>query len=383
MRIFTLTAYEWKKLWKRKNVWVTLGVMAALIVGIVCASLIGSTNADGKQTTQMQQMKIEREYARRLSGRAMDDALLAEIRADGGSGVYRPVEEVIQSFAWNYEDSSPLDEESLYQARREYQQVFFDAYRMSQKEQNYWKEWEKQLKLPMVYGYAGAWENMVGSYLYLIGLMILFLTAICVPGIFTEEHSRRTDQVILCTRYGKSELYFSKILAGSLFSICCCCLLLLVALVCELVIYGPDGFGAAIQLSIVQYGLPLSVGAMFLIAVLLLLLVGLFAGILAMFLAELTQRWVGTMAVLIGAALVERMVQFPPVTDLMCWLGQFWNYLPANLLHKESLFDLRLVSVFGIQLSVWQFAPVLYLLASVLLVWAGKRVYCGYQVQGS
>lgn len=89
------------------------------------------------------------------------------------------------------------------------------------------------------------------------------------------------------------------------------------------------------------------------------------------------------MAVLIGAALVERMVQFPPVTDLMRWLGQFWNYLPANLLHKESLFDLRLVSVFGIQLSVWQFAPVLYLLASVLLVWAGKRVYCGYQVQGS
>lgn len=380
--ILTLAVCEWKKLWKRKSVWVTLGVMVVLIVGIACVSLIGVTDVNGKTMTYMQKMKMEREYARSLSGRPMDDALLAEIRADGGSGAYRPVEAVIQSFAWNFEGSRPLDEETLYQARREYQQVFFDAYRMSEKEQKYWKEWEEQIKLPMVYGYAGAWENLVNNYLYMIGLMILFLTAICVPGVFTEEHSRRTDQVILCTRYGRKELYFGKILAGSLFSAVCGCLLLLAALACELVIYGPDGFGAAIQLSIIQYGLPLSVGAIFLIAVLLLLFVSLFAGILAMFLAELTRRWVGTMAALIGAALVVRIVQFPSTTDLLRWVGQFWNYLPANLLHKESLFDLRLVSVFGMQLTIWQFAPILYFLAAVLLVWAGKRIYCSYQVQG-
>ncbi len=44
--------------------------------------------------------------------------------------------------------------------------------------------------------------------------------------------------------------------------------------------------------------------------------------------------------------------------------------------------NLRLVNLFGVQLTGWQFAPILYVLLIVLMVFGGAKVYRKYQVSG-
>lgn len=404
-QVKTLTAGELKKLCKKRSVWLTLGILLGLVLFMDLSRLFGSEYIEGEAVeSRARQLEIERENARRFSGRLIDDVLLEEIRqAFGGidttdpgyaktrkyqesARLYKSVSLVLQRLSMGYfaseENMQKVDATGaaeLYQARREYQRLFYDAYGMSPAEQSYWERQADRIKEPMVYEYADAWDALLGNDFYMVGLFLIFLSAICVSGVFTEEHSLRTDQLILCARYGRKELYFAKLLAGSLFCICGGFLLLAASVLCNFVVYGPDGFHAQIQLYIVQYGLPVSVGSMFGVGLMLLFFLSLLSGVLTMVLAEAVKKGIGTLAILIGATFLTRIILIP---SGFRWLSQAWTYLPANLLHEESVFDLRLVSLPGIKLAFWQFAPIVYLMAAILLAWVGKRIYCRYQVGG-
>ncbi len=380
-----LTRYEWKKLGRRKSVWFTLGIMAIWLIAIDFSSMIAGTRP-GETTTGVPTQGIQerKEYAKELSGRLLDDELLTEMKEsqDVWAGPYAVIYEVAQGFTRGTRDSLTMDEAGLYQARRETQRLFFEAYRLSEAEQSYWEEQEEKLQKPMVYGYADGWQKLVCWDMYMIGLLVIFMTSICVPGVFTEEHSRGTDQVILCTRYGRKELYFAKMFAGSLFAVGGGFCLLAVSVICKMLLYGPDGFHTPVQLAVSQYGYACSIGAAFLITFLLLFFVSLLTGVLAMFLAEVIHKWVPVLAIMVAATAVMRLVSLQPFTDVLRWISQFWSYLPANLLHEETLFDLRLISFPGLKLTMWQFVPLLYAVLTVILVLAGKRVYCRFQAGG-
>lgn len=415
-----LTGFEFRKIWKQRSSWVTLGIMLLLVVFVSSSILMGSSSVTvqsgesfgeggspeesggGREVSfsesNAQKIRIGRENGRSLSGRVMDDALWDEVRQYYESGVVQKYQYSIQEEerkeARRYEDVYRIFREfgilfrdevrektaaELYQGRKDYQAVFYREYGMSEGEQDYWEKQGEAIETPMVYEYSEGWRAFLSRDAYMIGMLVIFLTAICVTGIFTKEHSRKTDQLILCTRFGRKELYFAKICSGSLFSVICGFLFLGLSVLCNVLIYGPDGFGAPIQQAIAQYGLPLTMGAMVGITAMLLFFLSLLSGIAAMVLAEILKNGVATLAVLIGATLLIRMIPIP-----VSWraLSQLWGCLPPNLLYMENLFDLRLFSLFGVRLTFWQFAPGAYLLVSVLLVLLGKRVYCRYQVSG-
>lgn len=409
-QFWVLTGYEFQKIWRQKSAWVTLGVMLLLVVFMNGSVLMGSSyvtaqageSGAGQEYSFVEsnalKIQIRRENGRLLSGRAMDEALWDEVRRHYDSGIvekyqFSPEEEKRRE-AMRYEDVYRIFREwgilsengiknqtvsELYQGRKDYQAVFFQSYGMSEGEQSYWEKKEEEIKMPLVYEYAEGHQAFLTRDAYMIGLLVIFLTAICVTGVFTKEHSRKMDQLILCTRFGKKELYFAKICSGSLFSALCGLLLLALSVLCDVLIYGADGFDAAIQLAVTQYGYPLTMGGMVLIVALLMFFLSLFSGVSAMVLAEILKNGVAALAVLIGVTLVIRMIPVP-----IAWraLSQFWGCLPPNLLHMESLFDLRLFCFAGVRLTLWQFVPAVYLLASVLLALLGKWVYCRYQVSG-
>lgn len=67
---------------------------------------------------------------------------------------------------------------------------------------------------PIVYhGYFDGWRQ-IADMMKLITCMEIMFIAICLSTVFTVEHTRKTDQVILCTRLGKKKLYAAKTLAG-------------------------------------------------------------------------------------------------------------------------------------------------------------------------
>lgn len=393
----TLLGYEFSKIGKRRSTWLTLALLAALVMVMDLNLLFGSTYVNGVLVeTHAQQIQNNRANGRALSGRLMDQGLLLEMQeAQKRFSMDAPEHEIIEGYAKYIRpydmirdvaeafgaDSYSTDEEGLYQARKELLEQHWGEYQLKGAEIAYWQEQEARVEEPCVYQYGDGWQRLMAYDLYMLAIMVAFFASICMTGVFYEEHSRKTDQLILCSRLGRKQLYLAKLCAGTLFSLCAGGLLLLEAVAWELSVFGPEGFSGMIQLFVPRYSLPLTLGEMFLVMMGLFLLITVFWGVLAMVLSEAVHSQVGAMAGVIILTVLQRLL---PVPLSMRGISQLWNYLPANLLSLErcGVFDPRLVSLPGVRLTIWQLAPVVYVAAILLLGLAGRRVYCRYQVQG-
>ncbi len=403
MRQFkTLFYFEMKKILMRKSTWIIFGIFTAVSIFLMGTTFFGSTYIDGEfLETHMEGFAIDKEYGEKLSGRKVDATLLKEMQEaykDIGnekekgymltdeyqlnvrpySQVYTFVRELSRQAEIN---PLTITEEEFYQSRTKFQKEQWENYYLTEKEQQYWQNKDKNLEKPFVFEYTMAYNDLMDmSGLYMICLTVTFILAVCLSSVFADEHERRTDQMILCSRFGRSHLYFAKILAGSIVSFGAGLIVFICILAKNFIAYGTKGFTAAIQLLMPAYSYPISIGASFLILSGILFLSCILTGIFTMMLSELIHSKVGTMAVTIIILFVARMIPIP--TDYRI-LSQLWNYIPINMLKFDAGFtDIRLVSVFGLQLTSWQFAPFLYIGLAVLFIWIGKRIYCRYQVEG-
>ena len=144
--------------------------------------------------------------------------------------------------------------------------------------------------------------------------------------------------------------------------------------------YGVEGFFASLQLVTggMWYKYPICVGEVLLIMIGILLLASIMLTILMMLLAETMKNSAGAMAIIIGIFMfAARLISIP--TSLKA-LSQLWNLLPLNILKIDAGFmDLRLFDIFGIQLTSWQFAPILYSIVILVCVLLGMKKYCKIQ----
>lgn len=103
----------------------------------------------------------------------------------------------------------------------------------------------------------------------------------------------------------------------------------------------------------------------------------------SIFIMVVSEKFRSSMAGMVIAVLTVEAARIIVIPREFRLLSQVWNYLPMNLLKMDQGFlDVRLVSVFGVKMTIWQFAPILYLILGIILVLLGKRCYSRYQVQG-
>ena len=406
-----LTGFELKKILQKKIVWITFAIFLVFQLFLTCgAYFIASRYVDGKfLETKADWFKTDRRNSEKLSGRKIDNTLLAEIEEsqkyipekDGeresyeylSSGEYnnkvRPYEiisRLVQSMAGGIENegkTSALVQEMLYSARHKKQEIIYDDYKLSKAEKEYWREKEKELPEVFTYKYGGVYENIIDmGGCYYICMFITFFIAICITSIFTDEHIRRTDQLILCTKYGRWQSYTAKIMAGSIVTIGATLILSGITLACFIGIYGTGSFTAMVQVVIAPlYPGNISSGKTAIIMVLLLFLSSVVLSIVTMVLSELLKSNTGTMAIVIAVAfLLARLAAIP--ADFK-FIGKIWHTIPINLLKAdEGFFDLRLWNVFGIKFTLWQMAFFAYIVIGIVFFFIGKRKYCKYQAGG-
>lgn len=278
----------------------------------------------------------------------------------------------------DYTSSTPV-EQQLKEGRRENITLKYSKYRLTKGERAYWQKKEEAVEKPFTLQYAGGFENMIGmSGCYMSLLMVTFLVAVVVSRIFAEEHARRVDQLALSSRFGKKQLYYAKILAGTVFTGFSTLFLTGMISLITFVMYGTEGASAAIQLIAGWYSYPLSVGEIMLIMLGIIFLAALLTSIFTMVISEKLKSSALAMAVVIFCIVDIRLINIPSAYKV---LSQIWNFWPINMVLLENFLDLRLVSLFGVKLTCWQFVPILYILAGTVLVLIGKRIYCKYQVQ--
>lgn len=406
-----LIQYEVKKILMKKSTIVTfliLFVINTIFVGI--SGSLGTTYVEGEfYETHIERNQINRKNGLALSGRKMDDSLLTEMQ-----DAYRQVDRTTAAYKWTdiyknevrkYDDiemrfkmwglkGSMLDEsvseeyagktmsERIYLARElTLQQMQKDLF-LTEAEKAYWEEKNDKVDIPFTYQYAAAYDSLSGMQgIYMICMLVTFFIAVTMVTVFTEEHVKKTDQLILCARFGRKEEYFAKIIAGSLVSFCITLLFLVVAIGGKIYSYGWEGFEASIQVVLAYwYPYELSIGQVCVIISIILLVSSIMMAVFAMLIAELLRNSIGAMAVIVGLFFAARLVTVPPS---LRFLSQLWNYFPINMVKvDEGFVDLRTVNLFGAHLTSWQFAPFLYVLLIVVMVVAGSRLYRNYQVSG-
>lgn len=395
-----LYQFELKKLAKRKLLWITALVSLLCIGFTVTSGLFGTYYVEGEPVESHYQIfKTDQVYRKALSGREIDQKLIQEtvdayMQIPMGVERYTLTQEY-QTYARPYSDIFNLirywtgmelqdirnwevDQDTLYMARTELLEKEWQKIPLTESEKEFWRNKENQMPIPLSYHYHEGYEIALDSFLT-IGVVMLFFVAICLSSVFSEEHTRRTDQLMLSSAKGKTTAYWAKILAGITISVAAATLMSLITIFLCLSIFGAEGFETSMQIYFTAYSYPLTMGEACLIAYGVLIITSILAGIFAMVLSELLHSGVATLAISSGLIILGGMISVPEQYRI---LAQIWDWSPMAYLSTWNVFDQRTLTLFGHCFTSWQVVPVIYILLSIVLAVGGKYIYQRYQVSG-
>lgn len=382
-------------------VWIAGAITLVLSLVGVCSDVIGKYYVDGAvYDTHYHMMETDREYARQLSGRKVNQALLSEMQdayrkiprnvarysvtqeyqtyARPYSEIFQFTRKVLGISDWEELLDWEVNEDALYAAFIQNIEGEGNGSFLTEGEKAYWTKKAAALDTPFVFGYAGGYQKLLYSC-YGICYMLLFFIAVCLCDLFTREHILRTDQLLLSSRLGKGQIYWAKVLAGMSFVGGITLIMAAVNIAAALWLYGADGFGVMVQFSVYDYPLTLSMGRSVIMLFVLMLCAALVTGAFVMMLSELLHNATATLAVAGSIVFISMLVRIPAQYRIA---AQLWTYLPSKLLDSNSIFSLWLVPVFGGYFTAWQAVPVLYIILGGIFLCCGMYAYRRYQVSG-
>ena len=401
----TLYKFELGKILRRRIAGVTVGISLLLILGTLAVDSLGDFYIDGvKVDTNFHMNQIYKADQQKLDGRLIDQELLEEMSNGYGkipeeaiNGVVHYIgTEEYQTYArpysaiFNFVRSAGMmtiseameweaDEQELYQRRQQSLEEYWQEYFLTEKEKDFWREQDDKLEWPITYRFKEGYWHLLQST-YTVGLLILLATVICLAGVFSEEHNRKTDQLILSSKYGREPVYLAKLLAGISFTVGFNALVFGMVILETYFLYGLEGFGATFQLIMPGFSYSLNVGESVLLVFCMTMLAAVLTGVFVMLLSELFQNSLGTLALTVGLIIFCMAVSSLPACYRV--LSQAWSYLPSNFIAAWSIFDYRTVPVFGKMLLSWQAVPILYFILGGVFAVIGKRRYVNCQVRG-
>lgn len=388
MRHFrTLYGYELKKICKRKIVRITMGILISmtLFMAVGTPLMREGTTTSGESIRGFAYLAYEKQLEEPFFGRKIDDELLTEMKeayadmySDTETAEYRIIAQYVVNVMQDTEAVSTITSEQLYQARLAQIEKEWTEQKLTEGEKEYWREKEHTNQIPFTYGYTSGWESILTSFLTLSFAIVLAIT-ISLSGIFSDEHVKKTDQLILCSKYGKKKLFMAKLAAGVTFTVLCSVLFLVIEIGLTLCLYGTEGADTAIQICLPFCSWNVTVGETVLLMAGVYLITSIFLSIFVMFLSEALKNSIAVMGILIGMLLLNMAVSIPYQYR---FLGQILEFLPTGLPRVWQLLDFRLVKVLGMYFTGFQIVPVIYGVLGIVLVFLGNRIYENYQVSG-
>lgn len=380
--MFALYKFELRKIISRKIVWITGGVLliGLLIWGVASAVLPVNREYSVSSLNGYEANRAERESAEQISGRAIDQALIDEMLPAYKDFIYNgnynnalpylDVYDLIGNVLGTHASTEILecDSDTFYKKLN----ALLEANTPTGMEGNLFDE-------PITYdGYFDGWRKVADMMKFAACMEIMFI-AICLSTVFTVEHTRKTDQIILCTRLGKKKLYAAKVLAGLTVGIGFTLLLSILMFGIVALLYGFDGYNTILQFVLLR-PFDLTIGQAALILVALSFAGAALVSLFTMMLSELTKNSVATIGAITGVMLVTMFIMEMPANLKL--LSEIWHLLPSNLVSLNGAFRYSAISVGGNTLVAYQYAPVVYAVLAVVFALIGKQTYNRYQING-
>ena len=395
--VTVLYIYELKKILMRRISWITMIFITAFIffslILEVCLEsrlfLVGQQQVTLRGIEYLIQRK---ECLERLNGQKIEDSMLKtlndfQVYQDAQSDIDAAVHEQMrkseigQFIYWITKDGNlayEIDEKTLYQMRTEGQQVNWYNQQLNKEEMNYWLSQEEKIEKPFVYGYAHGWEKILQEFQGL-NMMLVLAIVICLSNMFSEEHIRKTDQLILSSRCGKKTVFLSKIAAGITLGFGIGIIFLLTAIFSTLGIYGAEGADVAIQIIMPICAYNITVLQAVLLMGVIYVVSAVFYSVITMFLSEALNNSVAVMGVMVGGTLFTVLTSLPYNWGL---ISRVYELIPTVLLNMEKLYYGKLIPIFGTYVTNFKVAPLVYIVISIGFVLGGKSIHDNYQVNG-
>lgn len=376
----TIFKFELKKLFcSRANIIALAGSVLMLVF------LAGSSIAEARP--------VSGEAAKELNGRAIDGQLLNELKptlryvngttvfeVTGEYEKYVPVMDVLDVMITSIDediDLTGIQGTVLYDLREKELAQRLEKQGLSEKDKEFWYCREDKVEKPFVYRYHRGPGNLLRAF-QALGFFILLLSAVGLSGSYARESADSMNQLLLCSRYGKNELYYIKLAAGFTWGMTAALIVFLSVMIPYFGIYGIEGTGEMLQLVKPMSMLPCTIGHMLAVYFGIYLLAAVLFAAVTMSLSLITQNQLATICGLMGYLLIDLFVEFPNRYSL---LQKIWLLRPNAILMNSGFSNYRLIHLAGRLFLNYQAAPVLYaiIVIAALLIgqWKYKRLQVG------
>ncbi len=394
---WTLVRFELKKILNRRITWIAFGIVFIVMLAFGFYRSFASHEVDGVRITAHEEEMQAKAEEKKLAGRLVNDELLEEMFTAMATdeAAFQPYKVFYNEVA-RYLCGTALskgtvagvkeelgiaaEEELIYAARRKQIEESLTNQYLTEGEKEYWRDvLENEDSVPWEYDYyQGVHFVWVAAYTAIV--LIALMLAVSLANLFADEHQKKTDQLILCSRNGRKLLCAAKITAGLLFTVGSTGLVLLATAVPQLIMFGADGWNAPIQLIVPTSMVQMTFGEMILYTYAVAILASILYCSIILCCSELFRNsTVAVMAVIVVLVLVPMMVLVPYEYRV---LSQIFDLNPINVIAIWSATDFRLVPFFGGYLTVYQVAPVLYVVLAGAFLLLGRREYLKFQVSG-
>ena len=400
---FDLVGFEYKKIFKRKGAIIALALVTILTLLLPMTVFMGNVPiGDGIVESAYQVRMKEREYARALSGRSIDEVLIEEVwkayskippvasnvsfvtipeyreYAMPYSSIYQILNPVYGSQFRLMQNFSEEQVQNFYQIRHENVANKIATMNISDQSKDILMQSDRQIETPLIFDYIGGYDYFL-SMLYTIGVFAAFAIAICLAPVFAGEYSTRTDQLILTSKYGKNKIIKAKLFTGISFCSCICLALTILTYLIGCIILGFDGENAPIQL---WYSLAIHPLTMWQVAVIYSICF-FFATILVsavtMVLSSVFKSPFGVIIIICILIFAPMMFNVPDNNILLINLSKL---LPTNMMWVWALFvDYHPYELFGLSLKPYVFLPVFAIALSCVLILFSYRSFKNHQVE--
>lgn len=378
--MLALYKFELRKIISRKIVWITGGILliGLLIWGVASALLPVNREYSVSSLNGYEANRAERASAEQISGRAIDQTLIDEMLLAYKDFIYNgnynnalpylDVYDLIGNVLGTHASTEILecDSDTFYKKLNS----LLEANTPAGMDVNSFDD-------PITYdGYFDGWRKVSDMMKFVACMEIMFI-AICLSTVFTVEHTRKTDQIILCTRLGKKKLYAAKVLAGLTVGIGFTLLLSILMFGIVALLYGFDGYNTILQFVLLR-PFNLTIGQAVLILVALSFVGASLVSLFTMMLSELTKNSVATIGMITGVMLMTMFIMEMPANLKL--LSEIWYLLPSNLVSLNGAFRYSALSIGGSTLAAYQYAPFVYVVLAIVFSTIGKVTYNRYQI---
>lgn len=340
-----------------------------------------------------EERSVSREIAEELNGRALDGQLLDELRPSllyvNGRTVmevteenekYVPLMDVLDVMVRAVDedlDLTGIRGMELYEIRERELSQRLEMQGLSQLDKEFWKRQEAQVPKPFVCSYHRGPGSLLRAF-QALGFFVLLLSAIGLSGAYAGETADGMNQLLLCSRYGKKELYSIKLAAGFTWILTVAMIVFLTVMIPYFCLFGMDGMGEMLQLVKPLSMLPCSIGHMLAVYFGIYMLAAVLYASVTMLLSVITQSQLTAVCGLMGYLLIDLFVEVP---DRYRALQKIWSLRPNAVLMNTGFSNYRLIHLAGRFFLNYQAAPVLYVLIVFGAVLIGRWKYHRLQVE--